>query len=69
MSKPVLYLVGRYPALSETFIDREIAGLRRMGLDLVVQPLDWRPAPHRHGQPRTARPIGTGPLARPTGGT
>lgn len=32
----ILYLLGRYPELSETFIQREIDGLRKRGLCIQV---------------------------------
>ncbi len=39
----ILYVVGTYPSPTETFIDREIQGLRHMGLDVRVLPLDQTP--------------------------
>lgn len=47
MTDPILYLVGRYPCLSETFIAREVDELRRRGRNITVVGLDeirWRPA-------------------------
>ncbi len=35
-----LYVVGSYPTLTETFIQREIVGLRALGLDIEVCSLD-----------------------------
>lgn len=39
MAKHVLYLVGRYPCRTETFIEREIDGLGRRGFEIKVVPL------------------------------
>jgi glycosyltransferase involved in cell wall biosynthesis len=39
MSPVITYVVGRYPAASETFIAREVAALRRRGWTLEVVPL------------------------------
>src|SRR5439155_9634857 len=33
---PVVVVIGRYPLVTTTFIDREIAALRRRGLDVDV---------------------------------
>src|SRR5690242_21951721 len=35
-SAKMVYMVGTFPALTETFILREIAALRRRGLDIAV---------------------------------
>jgi glycosyltransferase involved in cell wall biosynthesis len=35
----ILYLVGRYPSLSESFVEREVLGLRALGMDVDVFPL------------------------------
>ena len=36
MSGKILYIVGEYPSRTETFIEREIVGLRRLGLEIDV---------------------------------
>lgn len=56
----ILYLVGRYPELSETFIQREIDGLRKRGLCIQVM--------GTIGHPWTLSPagairLGTAPIA------
>jgi len=38
--EPVLYIVGSYPSTTETFIEREIRGLRERGLEIEVLALD-----------------------------
>jgi glycosyltransferase involved in cell wall biosynthesis len=35
-NRRILYIVGEYPSLTETFIGREIAALRSLGLDITV---------------------------------
>ena len=39
MSKRILYVVGTYPSLTETFIENEVIALRRLGLTIDVQGL------------------------------
>lgn len=39
MGKPVLYLVGTYPCLTETFVRNEVEGLERLGVAIVVRGL------------------------------
>lgn len=39
MAESVLYLVGTYPSLTETFIENEVEGLRDFGLTIDVQAL------------------------------
>jgi colanic acid/amylovoran biosynthesis glycosyltransferase len=43
LSRRLAYLVGRYPAVSHTFITREVLGLRARGLDLDTYSI-WRTA-------------------------
>jgi colanic acid/amylovoran biosynthesis glycosyltransferase len=40
------YLVGRYPAISHTFIMREVKALRRLGVDVETMSI-WRTAPEK----------------------
>lgn len=40
MSKRYLYIVERYPVLTETFVQSEVEGLRKLGLDVHVLALD-----------------------------
>jgi glycosyltransferase involved in cell wall biosynthesis len=39
MTKKILYVVGTYPSPTETFIEREITGLRELGLAITVWPI------------------------------
>lgn len=40
MRDPVVYIVGEYPSTTETFIEREIRGLRERGLQIEVLAVD-----------------------------
>lgn len=42
-NKRILYVLGRFPTLSETFIMNEIAGLLRIGLDVIPLSTGRRP--------------------------
>lgn len=44
VAAPVAYLVSQYPALSHTFIEREVLGLRELGLDVVTFSVRQPPA-------------------------
>ncbi len=39
MAKRILYIVGEYPSVTETFVQREIEGLRERGMSIEVCPL------------------------------
>jgi glycosyltransferase involved in cell wall biosynthesis len=51
---PIAYVLGAFPALSETFILNEVDGLLQLGLDLVPLSTARRPAPEQivHAQGR-----------------
>ena len=49
--KPVAYLTGLYPAVSHTFILREIEGLKALGLDIRPFSMRQPPASHLTGAP------------------
>ena len=36
MSKKIVYIIGTYPLLTTTFIDREVISLYRWGVDLEI---------------------------------
>lgn len=59
--KRVLYLVGTYPCLSESFIAREITTLRSLGLEIVVAPIFSESrdpvAGHAHSRHASWRPV------------
>ncbi len=38
-AKHIVYIVGEYPSLTETFIGREIVALRNLGLEITVLPV------------------------------
>lgn len=39
MDGTLLYIVGEYPSVTETFVEREVVGLRQLGLDIEVRTL------------------------------
>ena len=59
MTDRVAYIVGSYPEPSELFIQREVAGLRRMGVDVTVMSLR-RPAQPESGVVYRSRVVSMG---------
>ncbi|MGI9394347.1 MAG: glycosyltransferase, partial [Boseongicola sp.] len=50
MSLPkIAYVMGQYPLVSLTFIQREIAALRALGLDVITCSMRQTPAEHHQG--------------------
>ncbi|MEL6210360.1 MAG: colanic acid biosynthesis glycosyltransferase WcaL, partial [Pseudomonadota bacterium] len=47
-SGPIAYLTGEYPRATDTFIQREVAGLRALGLEVATCTMR-RPDPTLHG--------------------
>lgn len=69
----VSYVIGTYPSLTTTFIDREIAALRSLGVDIVVVSIrrpqgQLSPAQERAaGEVRYLLPTGAGAVVRAHG--
>ena len=51
---PVAYLTGLYPSMSHTFIQREVAGLRALGEDVITCTVRRAPAGHTAGADQEA---------------
>ena len=53
MSKKIVYIIGTYPLLTTTFIDREVISLYRWGVDLEIfairRPPEESPLSSREG--------------------
>jgi len=49
MSGPIAYLTGEYPRATDTFIQREVAGLRAQGFDIRTCSIRATDASHHVG--------------------
>lgn len=56
---PVAYLTGEYPRATDTFIQREVAGLRALGLDIRTCSIRKTGAEHIVGPEQAAEQAGT----------
>jgi len=59
MSAPVAYLTGEYPRATDTFIQREVAALRELGLDIRTCSIRGTDASHHVGPEQRAEHAAT----------
>ena len=64
LAGPVVYLTGEYPRATDTFIQREVAALRRLGIEVHTCTIRATDPAHHVGEEQRAEHAATFPVQR-----